>query len=555
MGFMAGFGEGFTRSFERARQNRADKERDLFKVAYDSYIEKKDSYAKSEAAWKSAMSRGEILAQKYGQGPEVAMKAADWLYKGMSESEVDNMMANSTFEVPTASETNPTVDQQMTQFGVEPPANPVTMPFPAPQQQAEQPTNVQTPNPMVDAQPLPQNNDLLGNMFGPDGIFKNAGKSDMEQARGDVLQQTGTTEQQMAQYEGGFTPPTIPDVKWKYTDPNGKGVQTPLERTLGKFGIEGGATEAKVASINAAAALWSKSADAKERALAAEWEAIRPLIELQLKKDIDPEVMKLLSPMNETFGKFATQKADTIAFISQIHELSELGSKLDGIALNPVGGVVAGFEGLKNILMSTLQVAGEAASQGVLGENEVINSLTQELTKDLNTAGYTEEVAYVANQYASALIRAAYASGKMQGQQGNGFSNNDFVNNLKSIQSGSSFKSFNDNLVRYANDGMRSVATTAKINKQLPAVLYLNSNPDTSQYMQEIFTPVESYLDQSTLDWLDGKSTQQLTESNSIQSVDPSTGDIWVFRGNPETDSIEDMTKWVKLGPSKRRSE
>lgn len=542
MGFMAGFGEGFSRSFENARRNRADKERDLFKVAYDSYIEKKDSYAKSESAWKSAMAKGEILAQKYGQGPEVAMKAADWLYKGMSESEVDDMMANSTFTVPKASEANP-VDQQMEQFGVAPP-NPVTMPFPAPQQ----PTNVQTPNPMVDAQPLPQSNDLLGNMFGPDGLFRNAGKSDMEQARGDVLQQTGTTEQQMAQYEGGFTPPSVPNVEWKYTDPNGKTTASALEKTLGKFGLDGGVTDAKVASVNTAAAMWAKSADPAERALAAEWEAVRPIVELQLNEEIDPEVMKLLAPMSNVFSDFASRKADTISFVSQIKELAELGAKLDGIALTQVGSAVAGFEGIKKNVVAALQIAGDIARQGG-NENDVLASLQEQLTTEFGNAGYTEEIAYTVNQYAAAFIRASYAAGKMQGQQGNGFSNFDFEQNMKSLQAGSSFRSFNDNLVNFASRSISNVNTAANINKQIPGVNYLNSNPDTSKFVQDIFAPLEGYFDQSTLDWLAGKSPKEITTDTKVRPmghVISVNGELLVKINNGPD---EDKNNWASYNP------
>ena len=534
MGFMAGFGEGFTRSFENARKNRADKERDLFKVAYDSYIEKKDSYAKSESAWKSAMARGEILAQKYGQGPEVAMKAADWLYKGMSESEVDDMMANSTFTVPTASEANP-VDQQMEQFGVAPP-NPVTMPFPAPQQPAEQPTNVQTPNPMVDAQPLPQSNDLLGNMFGPDGIFKNAGKSDMEQARGDVLQQTGTTEQQMAQYEGGFTPPSIPNVEWKYTDPNGKGVQTPLERTLGKFGIEGGATEAKVASINAAAAMWAKSADPAERALAAEWEAVRPLIELQLKKDIDPEVMKLLQPLTDTFVTQGLKKADMISFAEQAREISELGKQLDGVALTQVGALVGGFEGIKREVTTFLNIAGELGRAGST-ENDVINSLNQEIANKFNSPEL-EEIAQVVSLYTAAQIRLAYQAGRLQGQQGNGFSNNDFVQQMKSLAAGSSFETYDQNLKNFVNAKISEVNNYSRaLQTNVPSINYLLSNPDTAPFM-DVFGDVE--LSDAVQAWLAGKEAPAVTNTNTEWTVGQQALDendnVIMFKGGDPMD-------------------
>lgn len=545
---MAGFGEAFSRSFENARQNRAVKERDLFKVAYDSYIDKKSSYSAAQTEWNKAMEKGQILAQKYGVQPEAIPEIAKMYKAGYSDSEVDDIVANSKFTVtpntPLASDVNSTlpVDDQMTAAGLPVPEqagainNPVSMPFPAPQQQ-EQPTNVQTPNPMISQVPQAGNTDLLGGIFGPDGIFKNAGKSDMAQAEGQVMEQTGTTAEQMAQYNQGFQlPENQTKVDWQYTTPGDGKSLTPLEQALGEFGLDGGITDAKVLAANQAAVLWSKSANPKDQERAKRWEAMRPSIEASLQKDLDPEVMKLLQPLTDTFVTQGLKKADMISFAEQAREISDLGKQLDGVALTQVGTLVGGFEGIKREVTTFLNIAGELGRAGST-ENDVINSLNQEIANKFNSPEL-EEIAQVVSLYTAAQIRLSYQAGRLQGQQGNGFSNNDFVQQMKSLAAGSSFKTYDQNLKNFVNTKISEVNNYSRaLQTNVPSINYLLSNPDTAPFM-DVFGDVE--LSDAVQAWLAGKETPAVTKPATEWTVGQQALDendnVIMFKGGDPMD-------------------
>lgn len=537
---MAGFGEAFSRSFENARQNRAVKERDLFKVAYDSYIEKKDAYSKADTEWSNAMKKGQVVAQKYGIQPEVVPTIAEWYSMGYSDAEVDDMVANSKFTVtpntPLASDVNSTlpVEDQMTAAGLPMPEeagavnNPVTMPMPAPQQ-PEQPTNVQTPNPMFSQLPQSGNTDLLGGMLGPDGIFKNAGKSDMAKAEGQVLEQTGTTAEQMAQYNSGFQPPANPNtVDWQYTKPNDGKTITPLERTLGEFGLDGGITDAKFMAVESAAKIWANSPNKEDQDRAKRWEALKPAIELQLKDNVDPEVMKLLQPVNSDFMRLATLKADTVVFAEEASKVGQLGAELEGIGLTQVGQVAGWFEGVKREAIAALSLAGSLASQDG-SENDVIGLLNKEISSRFNTPELASAGRATA-LYTAALLRLVYRAGKMQGQEGNGFSNKDFDYILKQLQASSDIGTFTENLQNYVESTLFSTNTALETTASSPAVQYLLQHEDTKPFLVDLFVPVQ--LSQNAQDWMN-QSTDEYIKGETYLDDE---GNSWVFNGGDPND-------------------
>ena len=184
--------------------------------------------------------------------------------------------------------------------------------------------------------------------------------------------------------------------------------------------------------------------------------------------------------------------------------------------------------------------------------NEVISALeAQFIQTEQGMDSAISERAFAVNQYVAAVIGLAYDAGKMQGQQGNGFSNSDFENMMKQLQAGSSFKSVNANLIRLSKNYIQSQNMSARIQKEIPTIAALSNNEAVRDYLVAIYSPVEQYIDSEALNWLQGK---QAAHNDNMQSIDPATGDIYVFRdkGNGK---IDDLANWVNLGPSKRRSE
>lgn len=531
---MAGFGESFANSFNQARNNRAVRERDAFRLAYEDYVNKQESYAKSESAWNNAVAKGETLAKKYGAPQEAALKAAEWYMHGFSDSEVDKMVANSKFSVaPTpelASDINTPepMDQQMDASGLAPEIpvgagvinNAVTSPLPDPA------TQDQTPNPMVDVQPQAKNNNLLGGLLGPDGIFKHAGESDVEKARREVAEQAGVTTEEMQKFEGGFKPPSTSGIDWEYTEPDSeKGTLTPLEQALGEFGLEDGITKATFLAADKAALIWSQSANPKDQERAKRWEALKPSIELALQENVDPEVAKLLTGVNNEHFNLATQKAAAITFADEAAQLAELGGELGGIALTQVGGIVGGYEAFKRELFTGLDLISKMANSGA-SENDVLAALQADLAKRFTGGADTAAIGRAVSLYSSAFVRLAYSAGKMQGQSGNGFSNFDFEQMVKGLQSSSNFETFNANLQNFANESINKVNTIIDTYRTVPVNLFLMQNEATAPFMGKLLSPV--VLTERATKWL----TPEEEETFTIGEIRyDGKGNPWMYKG------------------------
>lgn len=96
---MAGFGESFSRSFERQRDISEKRKEDLFQKTYENFIKNKAKYDEEKATDTKAISKAKSLSEQYGQPPEAWSKIYEWIKEGQSDSDIRDILATGKFSV------------------------------------------------------------------------------------------------------------------------------------------------------------------------------------------------------------------------------------------------------------------------------------------------------------------------------------------------------------------------------------------------------------------------------------------------------------------------
>lgn len=249
MGFMSGLAKGFSDSYQKGADRRAEMNKDLFQAAYNSYLNKKAQWDKDKKADQKAVDDAKTAVASAGV-PEGAWTYAYQLIKGGDDLEqtIKRLQASTfaTNNTPASVESaNPAMDaikQQTQDSGMAPkpdaatqqtmaedgtplppnadptqqpqdigiPPTPQTPPTAqqAPQVTAQMPNNAQQADQTVQPEPL-----SVGNLFNPQQIAARRNQHIQQQLMG----ATGTDQATMDAINAGYTPNKLPDTGVRVT--------------------------------------------------------------------------------------------------------------------------------------------------------------------------------------------------------------------------------------------------------------------------------------------------------------------------------------------------
>jgi len=526
---MAGLGKGFSTSFTNAANNRAAKEQDAFRIAYDQYTKKQEEYKSEESAWTKSLTAAETIVDKYGAPKEYALQVAKMLRSGLSVEYVDEQVKAARFastpEVTAASDVNATspVDTQMQDSGLQPAAPPedagvinnaVTDTAQVQATTAEQPV-VETPS----AAPQ-QNTDLLGALIGPNGIFKNAGESDEAGAQRRVREAGGISQEEFDKYNGGFKPPEdTSGLKVTYDT----GTNT-LGHPLEEFGMKDGVTKAKFIAADTEAKSLANSSRPEDKAKVARWEAIKPDLEVALDDKLDPQTKAdLLKPLGESAKQrmeYSLSKAAAKTMAEQGMALAKMAEETDGKVLTATSGAVSLFESIKTEGAAVLDLIGSWGADQTANEESVIANAAAEIDKLVGGGQMTKEVAQQYREFTAASIRYIFAVGKSSlGQAGNGFSNKDYENVKNAILASNNKDAFINNLKRLSQEKFAEVDNQALALSDTAEIALLLDDETVGPALRKQMAPLEtSLVGTPVLEWVNSPMTT---------ATDPLADEAW----------------------------
>lgn len=470
MSFMGGFGESFSRSFENAKDRRAVKENEVFRMTYADYLDRQKEDRKRDTETTAKIRRAKTLAQLGGAPEEAWTNVYEMLDAGLDESNVLTTIRSGKWE-----QSQGAVDQDGTQ----------TSPA-APSPATEQTVSAGMADPAVTTPPVETATanpwDVVKSKFlGPkrnptqkayEGIAKATGVP-VEQVT-DTMTAVGSAAPAVPQSRFKFTPaaPEIkPDpfntleesaialesAKWDAqqnpTPENQERLRVAQQRmnalqTIEVYkaeakaraeGVSGGFARGRVPDGNNG---W-KIVDA-QRALDGSWidDQGQPIQGFKL---IDQEQSKAILGLTSKMGKPLTdyneRKLAATSIMRDYGQLGQIVAMTKGQVLAPL---TTGAVGLLDDWANDLNTAVDVFSQrgGKPEEFDAIEKDVDERLRTLQLPQNAKDLANARSLFESKVKILAYRVGSMVGQEGNSLARQELENLQAILTSGTSEQKF-----------------------------------------------------------------------------------------------------------------
>lgn len=134
-------------------------------------------------------------------------------------------------------------------------------------------------------------------------------------------------------------------------------------------------------------------------------------------------------------------------------------AKENEIVLTLVGGAGSAIGGVRQEVEALFNVLGETA-QSNMDQETVLGKMYEYID---GTQGISDDEAVAAyKNFSAAMVRYVFAAGKALGQEGNGFSNQDYNNIKNAMFAGKGIEGFEENLKTFARQRMAEASRSAK---------------------------------------------------------------------------------------------
>jgi hypothetical protein len=184
--------------------------------------------------------------------------------------------------------------------------------------------------------------------------------------------------------------------------------------------------------------------------------------------------------INDQLSRTRTERNKQRENMVSLVDLTQQAYALEQIAINDpvvltlVGGGTTVVEAARTeakALLTVITNASQDAFQDSLKDPaKASNRIEQALNKFIESNGITGETAANYRKFSAKLTRFVFAAGKALGQEGNGFSNQDYKNILNSLQAGNGIGAFVENLRSFVQERATFVDTGANSIRTLPEI-------------------------------------------------------------------------------------
>jgi hypothetical protein len=172
---------------------------------------------------------------------------------------------------------------------------------------------------------------------------------------------------------------------------------------------------------------------------------------------MDDNTRSATTAISGPLDKQSKAMASAVNVALQGYELEKMARQYENV-LTRVGGAQAFLSGVRNELVSALNIVGEASKDQTLDQRTVMS----EVDKFLEGRFTNKEEAAIVKEFIAASTRYIFASGKALGQEGNGFSNQDYNNIRDALLNSNDVESFAANLRRFARERLTEASNSAK---------------------------------------------------------------------------------------------
>ena len=181
----------------------------------------------------------------------------------------------------------------------------------------------------------------------------------------------------------------------------------------------------------------------------------------------------------------------------------------------------------------------------------LLAGINSEVDMMLDGGKITDEVARAYKEFNAAIVRTIFATGKALGQQGNGFSNQDYQVISKSLVNANSYEAFSNNLRRLTTELYGTWNATAVDARKNGLVQNVMMMPGGSEIVGSSLMGVEEYYQSDA-----GKSQSNVYEWSKGKAKPRGNGAVIetasqddVARGMPEAFLGEKVIMFIETGP------
>ena len=196
--------------------------------------------------------------------------------------------------------------------------------------------------------------------------------------------------------------------------------------------------------------------------------------------------------INKQLSATRTERTVQRGYMTSLIDLTNQAYDLEQIAVNDpvvltlVGSGTATLVRAKreaSAIVDLITKTAESAYMDKPGDESNATNLIQEaLSNFMETNGVTEETANNYRAFSAKLTRFVFAAGKALGQEGNGFSNQDYRNILSSLKAGNGIEAFVRNLRSFVSERATFVDTGANSLKSIEEIIDLQQRGATLGY-------------------------------------------------------------------------
>ena len=216
---------------------------------------------------------------------------------------------------------------------------------------------------------------------------------------------------------------------------------------------------------------------------------------------------------------YTDQRTATITVAKAGLELDKI-AEANELALSSVTGKgVSFFQSSKQELLNIISLVGDKGTSQEDGNGVTAGRLIQDVASYVNNQSkngmYTKEQADQIKLFAAASVRYIFAAGKALGQQGNGFSNQDYKVIRDSIINSNSIEAFSENLRKFSRERFDEMASHTKTITQNGSII---NALDLGAPIEFDIMGVEEYMGK-----VPGFEGVWAWANSSVGDIDPST--------------------------------
>ena len=210
-------------------------------------------------------------------------------------------------------------------------------------------------------------------------------------------------------------------------------------------------------------------------------------------EDEAAEFNKMVTATQTITNEAVKIRTNTVNATKELYELDKLvKDNPQLLTLAAKGASVA--DSAKNELVAVARLVGQF---GIEDEKQSSNSLiakvAQQLDAGVKAGTFNKDMVEAYKVFSARLIRTVYATGRALGQQGNGFSNQDYKVILSSIVNANSYEAFSENLRGFGRTLQDQWSTGVAETAKKPGIQTLLMYPDGRRVLESSLSTPETY--------------------------------------------------------------